>query len=170
MILSLNPFTVHRLKRAYDHATHTSPSKVDEATFATSNSTTYIHRFLRFHRGANNQQGSSSPAMPMGLRMTICELKQPSNGRNQGNQIPCANGKKEILPLVPFWWFYYVLRCGLGHCNYRYEWQKLMMTLRHVERGTVLYMGILHGQPAHSIDNHNVKMSARNQRWTPSFD
>jgi len=45
-----------------------------------------------------------------------------------------------------------------------------MKTLRHVERGTLLYKGILHGQPAHSIDNRNVKMSTRNQRWTPSTD
>ena len=29
-VLPLNPFTVHRLKRAYDHTTHTSPSKVVE--------------------------------------------------------------------------------------------------------------------------------------------
>jgi hypothetical protein len=149
----MNPFTVHPLKHAYDHATHTSPSRVVETTFATSNSTTYIHWLLRFHRGASNQQGSSPQCFSCyglwGVRMTICELKHPSNGRNQGSQIRCKCEKKKPY-LVPLWRFYYVLRRGLEHCNYRYEWQKLKKTLRHVERGTLLYMGILHGQPAHS--------------------
>lgn len=100
------------------------------------------------------------------IRMTtICELNNHLIAETKVTKSGVRMGKKkEILPLVPVWEFYYVLRRGLEHCNYRHEWQRLMKTLRHVETGTLLYMGILHGQPAHSINNRNVKMSTRNQR------
>lgn len=110
----------------------TNPSKVVETTFATSNSTTYVRTSV--------------------LKVSYEVGEVPATSKIS---LLCASNAMAYGTLVPVWEFYYVLRRGLEHCNYRHEWQRLMKTLRHVETGTLLYMGILHGQPFSLQLSHN---------------